>query len=225
MRWGVAILWAVFALLLVIGAKEFLYACGIVLGPYAQSYCTTPIDRRPSIAEAERAEQLQRQIHFAELRLAEKPDCSMPLTPPTPIPAVTPATGPGAPLRVPHELDDLKGCWISNRGDIQLYNVVTGEPTKKVRFCFCFGDGGNGTLKIKSTNGFICEGSVTASLQDRKLHIDQPHVHCSDGDFIDHEITCSGQNRTAVCSGRSNEYPKSNFGQEEFYRAEQSLCD
>src|SRR5271165_796248 len=86
MRWGVAGLWVTFALLLAIGGRDFLYACGLTLGPYGWSYCPTPVDRSPSIAEAERGERLQRLIHVAEMSLAEKPPCAALLTPVPPNP-------------------------------------------------------------------------------------------------------------------------------------------
>lgn len=87
MRWRVAVLWTVFALLVAIGGRQFLYACGLNLGPLSRNYCPAPIDRRPAMAEAERGEQLQRLIHTAEMTLAEKPPCPPPMTAPTPAPA------------------------------------------------------------------------------------------------------------------------------------------
>lgn len=84
MRWGVAGLWAAFALLALLGAGEFLFACGLQIGPHAWSFCPVLIDRAASIAEAERGERLQRLVHAAEMTLAEKPPCVAPPSPPPP---------------------------------------------------------------------------------------------------------------------------------------------
>lgn len=78
MKWRVAALWAVFALLVAFGGRQFLYACGLNLGPLSRNYCLTPIDRRSAMAEAERGERLQRLIHTAEMTLAQKPLCPPP---------------------------------------------------------------------------------------------------------------------------------------------------
>ena len=75
MRGLTAVLWALLALLLVLGGSEFLFACGLRIGPRLWSYCRTPIDRSASLIEAERGERLQRLIHVAEMRLAEKQPC------------------------------------------------------------------------------------------------------------------------------------------------------
>lgn len=75
MIWGVAGLWTVFALLVLLGAGEFLFACSLEIGRHAWSYCPAPIDRATSFAEAERGERLQRLVHAAEMTLAEKPPC------------------------------------------------------------------------------------------------------------------------------------------------------
>ena len=84
MRWGVAGLWVAFALLLAIGGRDFLYACGLTLGAPSWNYCPAPIDRGHSLAEAERGERLQRLVHVAEMTLAEKPPCA---AAPAPAPA------------------------------------------------------------------------------------------------------------------------------------------
>ena len=44
MIWGVAGLWAAFALLLLVGAGEFLLACGLGIGWRAWNYCPAAID-------------------------------------------------------------------------------------------------------------------------------------------------------------------------------------
>ena len=68
-------LWASFGLLLLIGAAQFLLACGFSLGGWLWTYCPAPVDRAGVIAEAEQGERLQRLVHAAEMTLAQKPLC------------------------------------------------------------------------------------------------------------------------------------------------------
>lgn len=68
-------LWALFALLLLFGAARFLFACGFAAGDHVWNYCPAQVDHTASLDGAARTERLQRLIHVAELRLAEKPAC------------------------------------------------------------------------------------------------------------------------------------------------------
>lgn len=90
MRWTAIALWTVFALLIVVGGGEFLFACGFSLGLHLWNYCPAPIDRSASLEEATRMERLERLVHQAELRLAEKPVCAPPHPLPQPQPVFRP---------------------------------------------------------------------------------------------------------------------------------------
>ena len=74
-------LWALFTLALAFGGGQFLFACGLALGPHSRNYCPAPLDRSASIAEAERQERLLRRIHAAEMTLAAKAPCPAPPKP------------------------------------------------------------------------------------------------------------------------------------------------
>lgn len=68
-------LWTAFGLMLLIGAAQFLLACGFSMGVWVWTYCPAPIDRAGVFVEGERGKHLQRLVHAAEMMLAEKPLC------------------------------------------------------------------------------------------------------------------------------------------------------
>ena len=51
-------------------------------------------------------------------------------------------------MKMTQRLDELKGCWQSERGDI---DIVTDDelkkPIGKVRICYCFDQNGTGTVQ------------------------------------------------------------------------------
>jgi hypothetical protein len=81
MRWIIGASWAAFAFLLLVLGQQFLYACGIHIGPYAWRACPAQSDWLNDTREIREGDRLQSLVHTVELRLAEKPPCDAP--PPT----------------------------------------------------------------------------------------------------------------------------------------------
>ncbi len=94
-------LWLLFVALVIAGGDLVLRACGIwpVLG-FVRNYCPASLNRGFARDVAE-GESLRRQVHVAELRLAEQPPCPPP-TSLAPTPVAPPAAAPAPPTaRVP----------------------------------------------------------------------------------------------------------------------------
>src|SRR5262249_24800948 len=151
------IAWAAFALLLVGIGVLFLAACDLGLRPLlGLRYCTLAA-MSDLAGERERERALRARIHEAELRIAQLPECApepQPQPPPPPAPEPSPAPAPRPapkaeePLNIPSQVSDLKGCWQSARGDMQM--VTDDEekrPIGKVRVCYCFGSDGRGKAR------------------------------------------------------------------------------
>jgi hypothetical protein len=81
MRWIIGGSWAAFAFLLLVLGQQFLYACGIHIGPYAWRACPAQSDWLNDTREIREGDRLQSLVHTVELRLAAKPPCEPP--PPT----------------------------------------------------------------------------------------------------------------------------------------------
>lgn len=73
MRPLVAILWGAFALLVIWIGGEFLFACEARLASLVWNTC--PASNQRLLEESERSRALQREIHAAEMSLAQKPVC------------------------------------------------------------------------------------------------------------------------------------------------------
>lgn len=78
MRGLIAAGWAVFALILVVLGGQFLFACGFAMRGWIWNACPARADVTALDVEAERGEQLQRQIHAAEMEVVRKPVCENP---------------------------------------------------------------------------------------------------------------------------------------------------
>ena len=89
---GVA-LWCLFGLLVLGGGWLFLRACGTRPDlVWSRNFCPAPPDHSRMMREAEVGDGLQRQVHAAEMRLAEMPPCPPPrpnVPTPTPMPMPT----------------------------------------------------------------------------------------------------------------------------------------
>lgn len=84
----VPMLWCAFGLLILAGGALFLRACGTTPGfPWAQNFCPVPPDLSALRRAAEDGEQLRREVHASEIRLAEMPPC-----PASPAPVPRPPT-------------------------------------------------------------------------------------------------------------------------------------
>ena len=89
-------LWLVFVALVIAGGDLVLRACGIwpVLG-FVRNYCPASLNRS-FVRDVVEGESLRRQVHVAELRLAEQPPCPPP-TSLAPTPVAPPPAAPAPP--------------------------------------------------------------------------------------------------------------------------------
>jgi hypothetical protein len=178
-RLGAAVGWLVFAALIVLGGRMALDACELRPSPlFGYAFCPRAPQHDPGLdTEQERARVLQSRLRRAEQRLAALPVCQ----PPPPPAQERRAEEPAKPeeLKIPTTLADLAGCWVSERGNVTLFSDDERlEPRGDVRFCFCFGDNGRGSIVEIYTDGVVCRGRVTASLSQSTLGIDQPELSC-----------------------------------------------
>jgi hypothetical protein len=207
--------WAVFTVLLIAIGIVFLDACDLNVRPlFGLRYCLSPASPPNLQPEQERERELRARIHEAELRLAQLPVCTAEDTGPAK-PGVQPSdkdimpaekdtnapekdTKPPekeAELKVPSRIEDLRGCWQSVRGDIDMrtddrYLKLVG----RVRLCFCFGSNGRGRALWHYTDGRICETDLTATIETDELHIAHGEAHCTDQwVIVPEQITCKGQ--------------------------------
>jgi len=229
-------IWALAAALLLAGGFVLLRACDLAIFPlYGQKYCVAP---RSDAMEAERARrtQLQAELQQAELTFAQKPICapppplgSEPLPEPLPLPRPEQQAQP-EPLRAPQNLADLKGCWESERGDMEITtDDAERRPIGKVRKCFCFGASGRGQLKVLYTNGVKCRAPLTARLRNGKLSMSYPSFACLSGGknygLVPAAIECENdENDVGACTQHE-------FGQlravvtEQYRRVDQDHCE
>jgi len=177
--------WLVFAGIVVLGGQMMLGACEVGTWPLlGYAYCPVPPrqDRDASDFERQRTRVLQSRIRRAELQLAALPVCQPPPPPMPPEPEKR-AEAPPPPqpdqMKMPATLAELKGCWVSERGDLPLVSDDEEQrPMGKVRECYCFGDEGQGQLTLAYTDGIVCRGKISAKLQPSNLTIRLPSFDC-----------------------------------------------
>jgi hypothetical protein len=203
-RFGLnALLWSAFGIMILLGAYVALNACDLGLRSlFASNACQA---RAASGAlESERAQeaQLQSRIHAEEIRLALLPACPKPQPlQPEPLPVVK---IPDPPLRiepepkqafeVPKKLEDLKGCWQSARGDIDiLTDDAQHLPVGKARLCYCFGSNGEGVAQISYSDGAACRARLVARISPDQVFMRHDVISCREHrDYVVHDITCGG---------------------------------
>ena len=236
-------LWVFFAALLVACGVVVLRACE--LGPlplFGQRYCVASKPDDPLAAERGRAQELQARIREAELRIAEKPSCPPPtIAPepdnPQPIKEVPPPNpNPEPPkveeqLKIPTKIADLKGCWESVRGDLDIVTDDERElPIGKVRKCYCFGANGRGQLKLSYTDGAKCRAPISADLRADTLRMHQPEFQCAwrgqNRGLVPFEITCRGVagGEAALCDIQSLGRRRNFTSGEQYRRVEKDHC-
>jgi hypothetical protein len=190
--------WGVFAALLVAIGIVFLAACDLNIRPlFGLRYCVSHAHAPDLRAQREHERELQNRVHEAELRLAQLPVCT-PSPKPQPKDKDVPSPSPKekeAELKVPSRLEDLRGCWQSLRGDIEIVSDdAEAKPMGKVRMCYCFGTNGRGKAKWQFTDGRSCETGLTATLKDNELDMAHGSANCTDhSTMVPAEITCKGQ--------------------------------
>jgi len=189
------VLWVAFSLLILTGGFVMLRACDLGFHPlFGSTSCPAPTRDAELIAERERQDHLRSDIHKEEIRLALLPACPIPLPPkpqplqpkpdpispkPEPIP---PKPDPVPPkqiveeFKVPDKVEDLKGCWQTARGDIEMTTDDAARTSiGKVRICYCFGDNGKGMVQSRYTDGDVCRGSLNAHISPDHKHVIMHH--------------------------------------------------
>ncbi len=78
MRGLIAAGWVSFALIVIVGGGQFLFACDFEMGGWHWNACPARADTGAMDTEAARGEKLQRQIHAAELEVVREPICEIP---------------------------------------------------------------------------------------------------------------------------------------------------
>jgi hypothetical protein len=222
-------LWAIFALAILTGGYAMLRACDLEHLPlFGYTSCEAPARIPDLAAEREREADLRSKIHAAEIRLALLPVCTRPLAPrpSDPKPPKQDDQQVVQKFEVPKKLEDLKGCWQSSRGDIE---IVSDDAEQKhlgaARFCYCFKGKGQGTVQISFTDGDICRANLTARISPDHVSMHHGNVACQKHDpYIASDITCSNdQSNETVCE-------RQNLGQiktkttERFIRVTNEYC-
>lgn len=202
--------WLGFGLLLAGIAWMLLAACELGLRPlFGLRYCPAPPRAAaPLEGERERSGTLRARIHAQQLRLAQMPACVD--TPPrrAEAPARAPAqtdVPPHPPLRMPTRLGDLRGCWQSVRGDIEVKtDDAAARLVGRARICYCFAGEGRGTVTWRFSGGGQCDTPATATLDDGVLRIGHRGATCPGGQHVPEDITCrKGQDGVAACDVQS----------------------
>jgi hypothetical protein len=232
--------WATFAFIVAYAGNLALAACDIGVGPFfGLKYCMAPAAPDHLADQRGRERDLRTRIHQAELRIAQLPSCAPPRPPktqaqidtpppqPKPQPSVDP---PREELKIPKNLAELKGCWQSVRGDIE---IVTSDAEKRpigsVRVCYCFSESGRGAVQAVYSDGAKCRAPLRARLSADRLVMNHPLLRCSvsDHDIDPGEIDCKGtaEGDSATCDWRSKgPYPDSSDN-DKYQRVSPEQCN
>jgi hypothetical protein len=242
-------LWAAFAALAVSIGVLFLAACDLGIKPlFGLRYCAFGAAANGLTAERERERDLRVRLHEAELRIAQLPACSQNVPPPLPAPAPpapepvppapesSPASPPPPPpeppkqdqLKIPTRLDELRGCWQSVRGDLDIVSDDAEQrPIGKVRKCFCFGANGRGKARWLFTDGRTCETGLRAQLRPGELAIQHTGAPCSDGSRnVPEAIACRAEESgAATCDVQSLGKMRTRTTNEKYTRVSDAHCN
>jgi hypothetical protein len=209
-RWLTRAAWIGFVLMIGIAAYLALAACALGIRPlFGLSYCRAEASISGLAAEQQRERDLLDRLHQAQLDVARLPVC-LPdpppqperhadnVVPPTPPPAPPPPAAPPSPpeerLTVPHNLSELKGCWQSVDGDLQMTSDDAEQrPIGTVRICYCIGDNGRGSARYIYNDGDKCSGALRAQISGGRLIMKHPRLNCTgDKNYVTGEdIVCS----------------------------------
>jgi hypothetical protein len=233
-----AVLWGAFALLILTGSYVMLRACDLGFAPlFGATAYAAPIPDDKLAAEREREAHLRSSIHTEEIRLALLPACPNPLPPePKPI-ALEPKPHPPEPkpkpdpqivqkFEVPKKIEELKGCWQSVRGDIDMVtDDAEQRPTGKARFCYCFGSNGRGKVQILYTDGDICRAGPIARISRDHVFMHHDNVSCRQhGLYVASDITCGNDQSDQTSCEITNLNKKRTKITEQFIRVSDEHC-
>jgi hypothetical protein len=254
-RWSAVAAWTAFVLLVGTAAYLSLWACDIGRHPlFGLKYCRTPGRNVALAAEQARERVLQERLHQAQLNLSRLPAClpevpprrraenTVPaptptLTPapsPTPVPTPTPSITPTATptpderLAIPHNLNDLKGCWQSVDGDIEVVSDDEEKrPMGKIRKCYCL-DGNRGTARVIFQDGVRCVGPLEAQISRGRLVMKHDVIPCSAGNRqeVPEDIICRAKpgDDSASCDSMSRGRFPTTRKDDKYHRVSPDYC-
>lgn len=182
-----------------------LAACDLWGTPlFGLRYCSAGAEAGDALdAERRRQRELEARLQQAQLRLATLPSCAKPeperhaeAAPVQPEPDL---------LKVPEKLAQLQGCWQSVKGDIPMVSADEKRtPRGNVRVCYCFGEAGQGQMRLLYTDGVTCTGPISGELRDERLYIDQPAFGCGQQKGIPRglvkaRVVCTANDAASEC--------------------------
>lgn len=165
--------------LIVYSMYLLLQACALP-APFLKniSSCTTPAERTASLdleAAIIDGQDLRQRIFQLERELATL-QCVAALPDPT-----RPMSPEGWAER---DLSMLYGCWDFDL-TYRTRDVDTGEIRTYDQWQMCFDETGNGTQTMRSTDGIVCNGTVTARYSGSGLDLIEPgNLSCDQGGYI-----------------------------------------
>jgi hypothetical protein len=230
--------WVIFAFLVGCCGYLALAACDLGIRPlFGLGYCAVHAAPDRLADQRARERDLQDQIHEAELRLARLPACALPPPPPQPKeakveppPPPPPENPPEEQLKIPKSLSELKGCWQSVRGDIEIVTSdAEQKPMGNVRVCYCFAENGRGAVQAVYTDGARCRAPLRARLYNDRLVMNHPGLKCSmaDHEINPGEIECKGttEGDSATCDWRSKGPYASSSDNDKYQRVSADHCN
>jgi len=202
-------LWVAFAGLILTGAFVALTACDLGFRPlFGAASCSAPALNAALESERVKEVYLRSQIHAEEIRLALLPVCQTPLPPrarpqqvKTPDPVIIPKPPeektPVKAFEIPKKIEDLRGCWQSAGGDIDMTTDDAEEKqVGKARICFCFKSNGRGLVQVRYTDGDVCRADLFARISPDKVFMHHERASCRRHPYyVAADITC-GVNAT-----------------------------
>jgi hypothetical protein len=189
-QWWTRAAWVAFILMVAGAGYLALAACDLGVHPlFGLSYCPARASASGLAGEQARERDLLDRLHQAQLDVARLPVClpdppprqpehrAENIVPPPPAPAPSP---PDDRLTVPHNVSELKGCWQSVDGDIEMTSDDAQQrPMGTVRICYCFGDNGRGRTLYFYNDGDKCAGPLRAQVSGDRLLMKHPRINCT----------------------------------------------
>jgi hypothetical protein len=240
-----AALWSAFALLILTGGYVMLRACDFGFAPlFGSTSCAVPAHEAELAAEREKQAHLRSSIHNAEIRLALLPACPIPAPPkipdpppkpvdlPKPVDPPKPADPPKPQItekfEIPKKVEELKGCWQSTRGDIEIVSDDAQEkPLGNARFCYCFGSNGRGMVQILYSDGDVCRAGLIARITSDHVLMHHDKVNCRKHSYyVATDITCGNDDQSSDTTCEIHNLGKiGNKSSEQFIRVTNEHCN
>jgi hypothetical protein len=196
----IIVLWTVFALVILTGGYAMLRACDLGFLPLFENTCEAPAFTTALMAERAKQASLRFDMHAAEIRLALLPICPRRVSSELPKGDELQSA---QKFEVPRKVEDLKGCWQSSHGDI---DIVSDDAEQRhlgrARFCYCFRSDGQGTAQIHYTDGEVCSTGLTARILPDSVLMHHEAIDCrKNTGLVAADITCSndGQSNETNC--------------------------